>query len=141
MKRKKILLVLAICFLFTMNLFSSCSKGGDTTTTNPTNPGTGGTGGTGGSNDCASLTTGQPGPLYSAVKSLLSANCSSCHTGTNGTGGKDLTTDCNIVTSKDRIKARAVDGSPSFMPQTGQLSATDKKKITDWVNAGGRFSD
>ncbi len=126
MKRKKILLVLAICFLFTMNLFSSCSKGGDTTTTNPTNPGTGGTGGTGGSNDCASLTTGQPGPLYSAVKSLLSANCSSCHTGTNGTGGKDLT---------------AVDGSPSFMPQTGQLSATDKKKITDWVNAGGRFSD
>lgn len=139
MKRKKSLLVFAICVLFTMNFISSCSKGGDTTTTNPNNPGTGGTGG--GSNDCAAITAGQAGPLYSAVKSLLSANCSSCHTGTNGTGGKDLTTDCNIVTSKDRIKARAVDGSPSFMPQGGQLSAGDKKKITDWVNAGGRFSD
>jgi uncharacterized membrane protein len=138
MKRKKSLLVFAICFLFTMNLISSCSKGGDTTTTNPTNPGTGGTGGT---NECATLTTGQAGPLYTAVKSLLSANCSSCHTGANSTGGKDLTTDCNIILSKDRIKARAVDGTPSFMPQGSQLSAGDKKKITDWVNAGGRFSD
>lgn len=138
MKRKKSLLVFAICFLFTMNLISSCSKGGDSTTTNPTNPGTGGTGGT---NECATLTTGQAGPLYTAVKSLLSANCSSCHTGANSTGGKDLTTDCNIILSKDRIKARAVDGTPSFMPQGSQLSAGDKKKITDWVNAGGRFSD
>ncbi len=139
MKRKKSLVVLAFFVLLTMNFISSCSKGGDTTTTTPTNPSTGGTGGS--SNDCAAITAGQAGPLYSAVKSLLSANCSSCHTGSNGTGGKDLTTDCNIVTSKDRIKARAVDGSPSFMPQGGQLSTADKKKITDWVNAGGRFSD
>lgn len=140
MKRKKSLIVFAFFVLLTMIIISSCSKGGDTTTTtNPNNPSTGGTGGS--SNDCATLTAGQAGPLYSAVKSLLSANCSSCHTGSNSTGGKDLTTDCNIVTSKDRIKARAVDGSPSFMPQGGQLSAADKKKITDWVNAGGRFSD
>jgi uncharacterized membrane protein len=138
MKSKKTLFFLSISVLLLITFISSCSKGGDTTTTNPTNPGTGGTGGT---NECATLTTGQAGPLYTAVKSLLSANCSSCHTGANSTGGKDLTTDCNIILSKDRIKARAVDGSPSFMPQGSQLSAGDKKKITDWVNAGGRFSD
>jgi hypothetical protein len=87
------------------------------------------------------LLTSAAGPLFTAVKNLLSANCSSCHTGTSGAGSKDLTTDCNIVTNADRIKVRAVDGSPSFMPQGGKLSAADMKKITDWVNAGGRFSD
>lgn len=110
----------------------ACSKSGDNSTGSSSTPS---------SSDCASLITGQAGPLYTAVKSMLATNCSSCHTGNNGTGGKDLTTDCNIVSSKDRIKARGVDGSPSFMPQGTQLSATDKKKITDWVNAGGRFSD
>ncbi len=109
----------------------ACSKSSDT----------GSSPGTPSSSDCASLVTGQAGPLYTAVKSMMASNCSSCHTGNNGTGGKDLTTDCNIISSKDRIKARGVDGSPSFMPQGSQLSAADKKKITDWVNAGGRFSD
>jgi uncharacterized membrane protein len=137
MKRKNTLIILTACYLMAMII--SCSKGGDTTT-NTTTPPTGGTGGTGGT-DCATLTAGKAGPLYTAVKSIMSSNCSSCHTGSNGTGGKDLTTDCNIVTNKDRIKARAVDGSPSFMPQGGQLSAADKKSISDWVNAGGRFSD
>lgn len=107
----------------------ACSKSSDTGTGTPS------------TSDCASIVTGQAGPLYTAVKSMMASNCSSCHTGNNGTGGKDLTTDCNIVSSKDRIKARGVDGSPSFMPQGSQLSASDKKKITDWVNAGGRFSD
>jgi hypothetical protein len=87
------------------------------------------------------LVASAAGPLYTAVKNLMSVNCSSCHTGISGAGAKDLTTDCNIVTNKDRIKIRAVDGSPSFMPQGGKLSAADMKKITDWVNAGGRYSD
>ncbi|MEP7257789.1 MAG: cytochrome c, partial [Flavitalea sp.] len=68
-------------------------------------------------------------------------NCSSCHNSSNQSGGKDWSVDCNIVTNKDRIKARAVDGNPSFMPQGGQLVQEDKDKITAWINAGGRFSD
>ncbi len=87
------------------------------------------------------VSAGTAGPLYTAVKNLMSVNCSSCHTGATGAGSKDLSTDCNIIANKDRIKIRAVDGSPSFMPQGGKLSAADMKKITDWVNAGGRFSD
>jgi hypothetical protein len=34
-----------------------------------------------------------------------------------------------------------VDGTPSFMPQGGQLTTIDKQRITDWVNAGHRISD
>ena len=47
--------------------------------------------------------------------------------------------DCNIVANKARIKVRAVD--ESSMPPGNPLSAADKKKITDWIAAGGAFTD
>ncbi|MDZ4072493.1 MAG: cytochrome c [Sediminibacterium sp.] len=81
------------------------------------------------------------GVLFAAVKAVINTNCVSCHSGASAQGGISLSTDCNIVNASARIKARAVDGNPSFMPQGGQLSATDKKKITDWITAGGKFTD
>ena len=58
-------------------------------------------------------------------------------------GSKNFDTDASIVSSWDRIKARAVDGNPSFMPAApnSPLTNVDKQKITDWVNAGHRQSD
>jgi hypothetical protein len=47
----------------------------------------------------------------------------------------------DVVNSWDRIKIRAVDGNPSFMPQGGELTGPDKQKIVDWVNAGHRITD
>ena len=87
------------------------------------------------------VTSADPGPLFAAVKQLAAANCVSCHNASVSNGGMNWSVDCNIVTYKDRIKARAVDGNPSFMPQGGQLSQADKNKITDWINAGGKYSD
>lgn len=81
------------------------------------------------------------GALFTDVKTMMSANCFSCHGAGRVEGGVDFTIDCNIVTLSARIKARAVDGNPSFMPEGGQLSAADKKKITDWIAAGARHSD
>lgn len=81
------------------------------------------------------------GPLFAAVKAVIVANCNSCHTGAAAQGGQNFGSDCNIVNAAARIKARAVDGNPSFMPQGGQLNATDKQKITNWVAAGGKYSD
>lgn len=83
--------------------------------------------------------TGTPGPLFTAVKTLMQANCQSCHNGSNANGGKDWTIDCNIVANKTRIKARAVD--EGTMPPTGPLPQSEKDKITAWVNAGGRITD
>lgn len=82
------------------------------------------------------------GPLFTAVKNVIQTNCIACHS-TNGgnSGGKNFETDCNIVSSAARIKARTVDGSPSFMPLGGQLNAGDKKKINDWFTAGGKLSN
>lgn len=81
------------------------------------------------------------GPLFSAVKAIIVANCNSCHTGAAAQGGQNFGSDCNIVNAAARIKARAVDGNPSFMPQGGQLNANDKQAITNWVAAGGKYSD
>lgn len=87
------------------------------------------------------VTAAASGPLYAAVKALMVTNCNSCHSGASAQGGQNFATDCNIINAAARIKARAVDGNPSFMPQGGQLSAADKKKITDWITAGGGYSN
>lgn len=87
------------------------------------------------------VTAAPSGVLFAAVKAVVNTNCVSCHSGASAQGGVSLSTDCNIINTAARIKARAVDGNPSFMPQGGQLSAADKKKITDWITAGGKYTD
>lgn len=87
------------------------------------------------------VTASLSGPLFAAVKAVLIANCNSCHSGASAQGGQNFSTDCNIVNAAARIKARTVDGNPSFMPQGGQLNSADKQKITNWVAAGGKYSD
>ncbi|HQW93605.1 MAG TPA: hypothetical protein PKY28_10920 [Ferruginibacter sp.] len=93
----------------------------------------------------ATVSNALPGSTFSAVKAVLQANCalSGCHSGSSPTGGLNFTQDCTIVGSWDRIKARAVDGNPSFMPPppNPQLSAGDKQKILDWISAGHRYTD
>ncbi len=81
------------------------------------------------------------GVLFSAVRAVLQNNCVTCHNPGNPNGGMDWTQDCNIVQFKDRIVARAVNANPSAMPPTGLLPLSERQKITDWVNAGGRFTD
>lgn len=81
------------------------------------------------------------GPLFLQVRTLIQNNCLYCHGSTLPGGGVSYSNDCDIVTNKMRIKARAVDGNPSPMPQTGLLSVSERQKIIDWINAGGRFTD
>lgn len=92
----------------------------------------------------ATVVQSAAGTTFSAVKTVLQTNCalSGCHAGSSPTGGLNFTVDCTIVSSWDRIKARAVD-SPTSMPPTPnpQLSAADKQKILDWINAGHKFTD
>lgn len=85
------------------------------------------------------------GPLFTAVRSLLQTYCVSCHNNNLQNGGMNWAVDCNIVANKDRIKVRAVDqaGTSSQMPQppNAALSTADRQKITDWINAGGTYSN
>lgn len=81
------------------------------------------------------------GPLFLAVKTVIQQNCITCHNNTLSEGGMNWEVDCNIVQFKDRIRERAVLGNPSAMPPTGLIPASERTKITNWINAGGRFTD
>ena len=81
------------------------------------------------------------GPLFTNVKTIMTANCGSCHGGPSPQSGYNFNDDCTIVAQKLRIKARAVDGIPSIMPMSGPISAADKQKILDWINGGGQHSN
>ena len=96
-----------------------------------------------GCTDTAQITILNYGPKYAAVKQLITGYCGPCHLNGATNGGKNFDTDASIIASWDRIKTRAVDGNPSFMPQApnSPLSTVDKQKITDWVNAGHRQGD
>jgi hypothetical protein len=41
-----------------------------------------------------------------------------------------------VFASKDRVKARAVDGNPSPMPSSGLMSLTNRNKLAAWIAAG-----
>ncbi len=84
----------------------------------------------------ASTTVVSYGPKFYEVKKLIIGYCGPCHLNGTATGGQNFDTDNAIVTAWAKIKARTVDGTPTFMPQGGQLTALDKQKIVDWVNAG-----
>ena len=83
--------------------------------------------------------TGTAGPLFTAVKDLISSKCLSCHNNTNQQGAMNWAVDCNIVTHKANIKNRAVD--LGTMPPTGPLTDAEKAVITDWITAGGNYTN
>lgn len=92
-----------------------------------------------GCTDTAQITILNYGPKFAAVKQLVLGYCGPCHLGGTVNGGMNFDTDASIMANKARIKVRAVDGLPTYMPETpnSPLSSVDKQKITDWINAGG----
>lgn len=102
-----------------------------------------------GCTDTLNVTVFNYGPKYAQVKQLIAGvggiggYCGPCHLNGAVNGGKNFDSDASIVASWDRIKARAVDGLPTFMPEApnSPLTIADRQKITDWVNAGHRQSD
>lgn len=102
-----------------------------------------------GCTDTAQITILNYGPKYAQVKFLIAGTngfggyCGPCHLNGGNSGTKNFDTDASIIASWDRIKARAVDNTPTQMPElpNAPLQPADKQKITDWVNAGHRMSD
>jgi hypothetical protein len=94
-----------------------------------------------GCSDTANITILNYGAKYALVKQIITGYCGPCHLNGGTSGGRNYDTDANIIAAKDVIKKRTVDGTPSFMPQGGQLTNVDKQKIVDWINAGGRILD
>ena len=78
------------------------------------------------------------------IKKIIDDNCSTqpgCHTGPSPLGNTALDTYDQVKNSADngRIKARIIDGSPSFMPQGSQLTVPQKALITCWLENGKKL--
>ncbi len=118
----------------TTSIFNSLAMGGYTVTVKDANGCS--------ATSTVNVTQAPAGVKFSAVKSMMATNCAipGCHAGASPQNGLNFADDCTIVAQSARIKARAVDGIGGFMPASGQLSAADKQKITDWINAGGQHS-
>lgn len=90
---------------------------------------------------------GTPGPLFTAVKNVLAANCalSGCHVGSSAQSGINFADNCTIVAQSNNIRNRAVTqaGTANQMPPppAPALSVADRQKITDWITAGGKLTD
>ncbi|HSN59510.1 MAG TPA: hypothetical protein VLR49_01145 [Ferruginibacter sp.] len=86
------------------------------------------------------VTAGAAGPLFTQLRSLMTAKCQPCHNNTIQNGGMNFAVDCNMVANQARIKIRAVD--EGTMPSGGPaLTPGEKAIITNWINAGGRLTD
>jgi hypothetical protein len=79
------------------------------------------------------------GTKFEMVRLLIAGRCANCHMGNSADGGVSFNDECNIITKKDRINQRCV--VQSDMPPGNPLTAAQKAQITDWINAGGRYSD
>ena len=84
----------------------------------------------------ATVTINGYGAKFYEVRKIINGYCGPCHLNGTITGGQNFDADNSIVAAWARVKARTVDGMPTFMPQGGQLTALDKQKIVDWVNSG-----
>jgi hypothetical protein len=88
------------------------------------------------------------GPLFAQVRTLISTRCSGsgCHIGAgNSAAGFNFDADCNIVAKWNDINQTAVLYTPGRvkMPKSPQafLTTAEKAIITNWVNAGHRYTD
>lgn len=71
-----------------------------------------------------------------AIRPMIEVNCatSGCHVA--NAQSPDLSSYPALVANKDRVKARAVDGSPSFMPVAGPMSQANRDMLKRWIEAG-----
>jgi uncharacterized membrane protein len=82
--------------------------------------------------------------FFPKVKTIIQANCVSCHT----LGGLGLPivfeTDEDIASRAATIKAATIDPVSPFnkrMPQVGELTQAEKDIIQKWFDKGGRTTD
>lgn len=92
------------------------------------------------SSQAVTVSDGTPGVKFTAVRNLLNARCTSCHSGATPAAGKDWSNNCVVVANQALINNRAV--VIGDMPQGGPpLTAGEKAVITDWINAGGLLTN
>lgn len=83
------------------------------------------------------------GPLFSAVRTIITNRCSGsgCHMNGANAAGYNFDNDCSVVTDWSKIRSSSVTGNS--MPKSPQpkLTTAEKQAITNWITAGHRYTD
>jgi hypothetical protein len=91
----------------------------------------------------ATVGTTVKGPLFTDVRTLITNRCggSSCHMNGGNKAGYNFDNDCSIVTAWSAINTACV--TSNSMPNSPQplLTAAEKQKITNWINAGHTYGN
>jgi SprB repeat len=84
------------------------------------------------------------GPLFAAVRNLITTRCSGggCHMNGTTTAGYNFDADCSIVSKWSQINGATVTYTLKKMPISPQaiFTAAEKAIITNWVNAGHLYT-
>lgn len=85
------------------------------------------------------------GPMFTQMRNLISTRCngSGCHMNGGSAAGYNFDQDCSIVTYWTQINKSCVLYTMTKMPKSPQalLTAAEKQVITNWVNAGHKYTD
>jgi hypothetical protein len=78
------------------------------------------------------------GPKFELAYALIQAKCSaSCHaTGHDGAPKEALNTECRVIARRNVINMKVLSAE-----NMGSLNDADKKILSDWLTAGGRYID
>ena len=73
----------------------------------------------------------------SAIKNIMTSNCTSCHSGSNPKAGLDLSTYENVKNSVETGPLLTkINASTNFMPPTGKMSTSTRDLIAKWKSDG-----
>ena len=91
----------------------------------------------------ATVGTAAAGVLFAEVKTIINTRCSGsgCHMNGGSAAGYNFDNDCSIVTDWSKINSSAVTGNNMPKSPQAKLTAAEKQKITDWINAGHLYSN
>lgn len=85
------------------------------------------------------------GPLFANMRTLITTRCSGsgCHMNGGTASGYNFDNDCSIVTYWNQINRACVLYTMVRMPKSPQalLTTAEKAVITNWINAGHRYTD
>lgn len=85
------------------------------------------------------------GPLFAQMRTLISTRCSGggCHMNGASAAGYNFDSDCNIVSKWSQINGACVTYTLKKMPISPQaiLTTAEKAVITNWVNAGHKYTN
>ena len=91
----------------------------------------------------ATIGTAAPGLLFAEVKTIINTRCSGsgCHMNGASASGYNFDDDCSIVSDWSKINSSSVNGNSMPKSPQAKLTAAEKKKITDWINAGHLYTN